>query len=128
MIPYLTIEEQLILVDKFAKKKYNRQKAQDLMEQLDILKRKDLYPSDLSGGEQQRAAICRALYTEPKLILADEPTASLDTQKAKTVVQLLKKMTEGTDRSTVMVTHDERMLTYCDRIFRIIDGQLTIEK
>ncbi|MGO4938300.1 ABC transporter ATP-binding protein [Fundicoccus sp. Sow4_H7] len=128
LIPYLTIEEQLILVDKFAKKKYNRQKAQDLMEQLDILKRKDLYPSDLSGGEQQRAAICRALYTEPKLILADEPTASLDTKKAKTVVQLLKKTTEETDRSTVMVTHDERMLTYCDRIFRIIDGQLTIEK
>ena len=128
LIPYLTIEEQLILVDKFAKIKYNRQKAQDLMEQLDILKRKDLYPSDLSGGEQQRAAICRALYTEPKLILADEPTASLDTQKAKKVVKLLKKTTEGTDRSTVMVTHDERMLTYCDRIFRIIDGQLTIEK
>lgn len=98
------------------------------MEQLDILKRKDLYPSDLSGCEQQRAAICRALYTEPKLILADEPTASLDTKKAKTVVQLLKKTTEETDRSTVMVTHDERMLTYCDRIFRIIDGQLTIEK
>lgn len=128
LVPYLTIEEQFKLVDKFGKRDFNLKRANELMKELDIYKRKDFYPNDLSGGERQRAAICRAIYTEPKLLLADEPTASLDTEKAMSVVKLLKKMTEYSDCSTVMVTHDERLLDYCDRIFRITDGTLETEK
>lgn len=128
LVPYLTIEEQFKLVDHFGKQPYQQERANELMKGLDIYKRKDLYPSDLSGGERQRAAICRAIYIKPKLLLADEPTASLDTEKAMSVVKLLKKITKEEDRSTIMVTHDERLLEYCDRIFRITDGSLTIEK
>ncbi len=127
LIPFLKIKDQFKLIDKLSKSSTQKEKAQELMEEMDIYKRRNLYPKDLSGGEQQRAAIARALYHEPKLVLADEPTASLDTKKAMTVIELLAKQTRGTDRSTVMVTHDERLLDYCDRVLRIIDGQLTEE-
>ena len=127
LVPFLTIEDQFKLVDKFAGRKYDRERAHKLMEDLDILKRKDLYPGDLSGGERQRAAICRALYPDPKLLLADEPTASLDTERAKQVVELLHDLTEDSERSTVMVTHDIRLLEYCDKVFRIVDGEMTEE-
>ena len=127
LVPFLTIEDQFKLVDKFAGRKYDRERAHKLMEDLDILKRKDLYPGDLSGGERQRAAICRALYPDPKLLLADAPTASLDTERAKQVVELLHDLTEDSERSTVMVTHDNRLLEYCDKVFRIVDGEMTEE-
>lgn len=125
LIPFLTIEEQFQLVDKFAKKKHDAKKAKDLMTQMDIYKRKNQYPGDLSGGERQRAAICRALYPQPVLLLADEPTASLDTDKAMEVVKLLAKQTRGTNRATVMVTHDNRLLEFCDKVYKITDGQLS---
>lgn len=128
LVPFLTIEEQFELVDKFAGKKHDSKRAEELMKEMDIYKRKDLYPSDLSGGERQRAAICRALFPNPKLLLADEPTASLDTEKAIQVVELLKKLTKDSERSTVMVTHDNRLLEYCDKVYRIVDGEMTQEK
>ncbi|MFL8952223.1 ABC transporter ATP-binding protein [Helcococcus kunzii] len=127
LVPYLSIEEQFELVDKFKKKKFDKDKSEKLMEKFDILKRKKQYPGDLSGGERQRAAIARALYPEPKLILADEPTASLDTERAIKVVEILKDITRESDRTTVMVTHDNRLLEYCDRVFKITDGKLTEE-
>lgn len=128
LVPFLTIEEQFKLVDKFAKRPYDKDRAEKLMKEMDIFKRKDLYPGDLSGGERQRAAICRALYPNPKLLLADEPTASLDSEKAMQVVELLKEQTKDSDRSTVMVTHDNRLLEYCDKVYRIVDGEMTQEK
>lgn len=128
LVPYLTIENQFKLVDKFSNKKHDSNRAQMLMEKLDIYKRKDQYPADLSGGERQRAAICRALYPEPSLILADEPTASLDKSRAVQVVKLLKELTQESQCTTIMVTHDERLLEYCDRVFKIEDGQMTQEK
>lgn len=128
LVPFLTIEEQFKLVDKFGKRKYDKERADNLMDKMGISKRKDLYPSDLSGGERQRAAICRALYPDPLLLLADEPTASLDTEKAMQVVKLLKELTNNSERTTVMVTHDNRLLEYCDKVFRIVDGEMTQEK
>ena len=128
LVPFLTLEEQFRLVDKFDGKSYDQERAKELMEEMGIYKRRKLYPSDLSGGERQRAAICRALYPDPKLLLADEPTASLDSEKAMQVVELLKKLTEGTERSTVMVTHDNRLLKYCDKVYRIVDGEMNEEK
>lgn len=125
LVPYLTIEEQFTLVDKFDKSKKDKNRRDELLNKMGIYKRKNLYPGDLSGGERQRAAICRALYTNPSLLLADEPTASLDSTKTIEVIQLLKNLTKESDRTTVIVTHDNRLLEYCDRAFEIIDGNLT---
>lgn len=125
LIPFLTVEDQFRFVDKFAKKPYDQEKAERLMERLDVLARKNNYPDELSGGERQRVAICRALYTHPKLILADEPTASLDTERARKVMELMRELTKENDVATVIVTHDTRLLKYCDQIFKIIDGSLS---
>lgn len=124
LVPYLTIEEQFALVDKFSGKKRDEKKSDEILEKMGILKRKNQYPGDISGGERQRAAIARALYTEPKLLLADEPTASLDSKKAIEVMEILRDITRDSERTTVIVTHDTRLLAYCDRSFQVIDGVL----
>lgn len=124
LVPYLTIEEQFALVDKFSGKKRDEKKSNEILEKMGILKRKNQYPGDISGGERQRAAIARALYTEPKLLLADEPTASLDSKKAIEVMEILRDITRDSERTTVIVTHDTRLLEYCDRSFQVIDGVL----
>ena len=83
------------------------------------------YPDELSGGERQRVAIVRALYNDPTIILADEPTASLDTDKAFEVVKILAKETKEKNKATIMVTHDLRLVKYCDKVYMMEDGQLT---
>lgn len=125
LVPYLKLDEQFALVDKFSKVKRNQEKSDELLEKMGILKRKNQYPGDLSGGERQRAAIARALYTDPNLLLADEPTASLDSKKTIEIVELIKDLTHDNERTSVIVTHDNRLLKYCDRVFEVIDGELT---
>ncbi|MDN6183354.1 MAG: ABC transporter ATP-binding protein, partial [Lactococcus lactis] len=110
LIPYLTIEEQFLLIDKINHEKLTSKKGIELLKSLDILDLKDKHPSDLSGGERQRAAIARALFNEPNLILADEPTASLDTEHAYQVVELLRQEAHLKNKATIMVTHDQRMI------------------
>lgn len=127
LVPYLTINEQFELVDKFSKNKRDEEKSNKILEKLGILNRKNQYPGDLSGGEKQRAAIARALYTSPSLLLADEPTAALDSKRAIEVIKILKKLTKENNQTTVIVTHDERLLEYCNRVFRVLDGVLTEE-
>lgn len=124
LVPYLTIREQFKLVDKFAKKKTDEKKVDEILNRMGISNRKKSYPGELSGGERQRAAISRALYTNPFLLLADEPTVSLDSKKTKDVIELLAEQTKNYKRTTVIVTHDNRLLEYCDRVFKIVDGVL----
>lgn len=124
LVPYLTIRDQFELVDKFAKKKTDAKKVDEILNRMGISNRKKSYPGELSGGERQRAAISRALYTNPFLLLADEPTASLDSKKTKDVIELLSEQTKNYKRTTVIVTHDNRLLEYCDRVFKIVDGVL----
>ena len=99
-----------------------------MLQSLDIQSLKNSYPKDLSGGERQRVAIARALYNEPSLILADEPTASLDTDHAYEVVKLLVKEAHEKQKATIMVTHDVRMIQWSDRVYRMEDGYLTEEE
>ncbi|HEK9107005.1 TPA: ABC transporter ATP-binding protein [Streptococcus equi subsp. zooepidemicus] len=124
LIPFLTVKQQLELVDKLTKHKQEA-KRQQLFEDLGIAKLANKLPQDLSGGERQRVAIARALYHDPVIILADEPTASLDTEKAFEVVELLAKESKEKNKAIIMVTHDNRMIDYCDKVYRMQDGQLS---
>ena len=125
LVPFLTVEDQFHLIEKVDKSRKNSELKEQLLETLGLKELRNSYPRDLSGGERQRVAIACALYHEPDVILADEPTASLDTEKAFDVVQLLAKEAKEKDKGVIMVTHDERLLKYCDRVVRIRDGELT---
>ena len=124
LVPFLTIEKQFQLLDKVINRKTSKTAIYKLLGELGIKKLAPKYPSDLSGGERQRAVIGKVLYGESKLILADEPTASLDTQKAYEIVELLAKETHEQQKATIMVTHDERLLRYCDKVYEMRDGTL----
>ncbi len=125
LVPFLTVEDQFHLIEKVDKSRKNSELKEQLLETLGLKELRNSYPRDLSGGERQRVAIACALYHEPDVILADEPTASLDTEKVFDVVQLLAKEAKEKDKGIIMVTHDERLLKYCDRVVRIRDGELT---
>lgn len=125
LVPFLTVEKQLQLFDKVNRSKSHPKAMNALFEELGIQRLRKKYPSDLSGGERQRAAIAKVLYTQPSLILADEPTASLDTAKAFEVVELLARETRERGKATIMVTHDERLIGYCDKVYEMHDGVLT---
>lgn len=101
-----------------------RAKARTYLEQVGLGTKFESFPEDLSGGEKQRVAIARALATEPQVILADEPTASLDSQSGRTVMELLRDMAHQRGRAVVVVTHDNRVLEYGDRVVRIEDGRI----
>lgn len=124
LVPFLTVEKQLLFVDKVLRRSTDRQAMEKLFKTLGIAKLSTKYPSDLSGGERQRAAIAKALYGTSNLILADEPTASLDSTKAFEVVELLAKETHERQKATIMVTHDERLLRFCDAVYEMHDGVL----
>ena len=129
LVPFLTAKQQLELVDRINKKK--RQTLQDqksLFKELGIDHLENKLPKDLSGGERQRLAIARALYNNPAIILADEPTASLDSDRAFEVVDLLSKECKEKNKSIIMVTHDNRMIKKCDHVYRMKDGILTKER
>ena len=129
LVPFLTAKQQLELVDRINKK--NKQTIQDkhsLFKELGIEHLENKLPKDLSGGERQRLAIARALYNDPAIILADEPTASLDSDRAFEVVDLLSKECREKNKSIIMVTHDNRMIEKCDHVYRMKDGILTKER
>jgi putative ABC transport system ATP-binding protein len=128
LVPFLTVSDQFRLIEKVDKSRRNKEKKEQLLKTLGIYDLRKKYPRDLSGGERQRVAVACALYHEPDIILADEPTASLDTEKAFDVVKLLAKEAKDKDKGIIMVTHDERLLEYCDRVVHIQDGQLKEQK
>lgn len=125
LIPFLKVSDQLKLVDKLSKK----EKSQlDLLELLGIEKLKNKFPEQISGGEKQLVAIARALYNNPSIIFADEPTASLDSKRAMDVVDILAKMTKQQNKTTIMVTHDLRLIDQCDKVYEMNDGVLTLRE
>ena len=126
LIPYLSALDQLILVKDMSGKisKEDREKAVSLLIDFGLSDRLNHYPNALSGGERQRIAVARAFMNDPEIILADEPTASLDTKRGYEVMDLLSKQAKQHNKAVVLVTHDERMLSYCQRVIQITDGKL----
>lgn len=128
LVPFLSVNQQLELFDRAAGRTQPSQSERDeLLDSLGIVKLAKKFPRELSGGEQQRAAIARALYAKPSLILADEPTAALDTRRTFDVANLLREQARAHNTAIIMVTHDERLTEHVDRVCRIEDGVLTEE-
>lgn len=126
LIPFLSVLENVTLVPNMngVNPKQANAKAKELLEYLGVGDKLDKMPSQLSGGQSQRVAIARSLANNPKIILADEPTAALDAERALSVMQLLKKLSNEQEVAIIVVTHDERMLPLFDRVLRVEDGYI----
>jgi putative ABC transport system ATP-binding protein len=124
LFPTLTAGEnvELVLDLKGIPKALAKKRSQELLDQVGLREKYDSFPSDLSGGQKQRIAIARALAGDPGIILADEPTAALDSQTGRTVMEMMSDLAHNRGRAVVIVTHDSRVLNFADRIVRIEDG------
>lgn len=129
LVPYLTVREQFQLKLSQSKMKNKSNRIAEMLDKLSISHIENKYPEEISGGERQRAAIGLALILNPPILLTDEPTASLDTDKAFQVIELLKEISDERETSVIMVTHDKRMLSFCDRVLEMNDGVINeVEK
>lgn len=124
LVPFLTVEEQFKFVDKLKKQNLTEQRMHDLLSYLGLLELLKKYPNQLSGGQKQRVAIARALYTDPDYILADEPTAALDTDRSMKVIELLRDLAHKRNKIIIVVTHDLRLKDMADKVYQIIDGKM----
>ncbi|MFC6323087.1 ABC transporter ATP-binding protein [Companilactobacillus baiquanensis] len=127
LIPYLTVKEQFKLVKKI-KKNHNLDdhSLNDLMKRLEISNLENKYPGELSGGQSQRVAIARALYTKPDIILADEPTAALDSERVIEVGKIFQKLAREQNTAVIIVTHDLRLAKFADKVYEIMDGSMNL--
>lgn len=125
LVPFLTVKQQFQLLKKRKKDVMAQQDFDALIQQLGLESVMNQLPSEISGGQKQRVAIAKAIYTNPDIILADEPTASLDTENAMSVMEILKNESKRRNKMCMIVTHDERLTAYCDKVFEMKDGVLT---
>lgn len=126
LVPYLKVLDQLTLVGKEAgmSRKEAQARAKALLTKIGLEEQLNSYPHMLSGGQQQRVAIMRALMNHPKIVLADEPTASLDASRAQEVVEMIRKQIKDNQMIGIMITHDESLFKYADRIIELYDGKI----
>jgi len=126
LVPFLTARENLLVVDELGKRTGSaaRQRADQLLEELGLSDRARNMPSELSGGQRQRVAIGRALMNDPKLVLFDEPTSALDSKLGDQVTQLIRHEMKSRGTAAIIVTHDDRITQYADRVVHISDGLL----
>lgn len=129
LFPALTASENVeaALNLKGVKGREGRQQAFKLLEQVGLADKHKSLPSDLSGGQKQRIAIARSLAGKPRLILADEPTAALDSQRGRAVIELLRSLAKEEGCTVVMVTHDSRIIDIADRVVYVEDGNISPE-
>ncbi|MGX0824687.1 hemin transport system ATP-binding protein [Staphylococcus epidermidis] len=124
--PYLKVLDQLTLIGKETgmSSKEAQARAKELLTKIGLEEQLNSYPHMLSGGQQQRVAIMRALMNHPKIVLADEPTASLDASRAQEVVEMIRKQIKANQMIGIMITHDESLFKYADRIVQLYDGKI----
>ncbi|MGI2239290.1 ABC transporter ATP-binding protein [Staphylococcus cohnii] len=127
LVPFLSVKQQFKLLKKQKKDILTDEDYKNMMTQLGLNDLERKLPSEISGGQKQRVAIAKALYTNPSIILADEPTASLDTDNAMEVMEILQEQTKNRNKTCIIVTHDERLTAYCDKIYHMNDGILTLK-
>jgi putative ABC transport system ATP-binding protein len=129
LIPFLTAVENVMIALEIngLGRKEAKDRATELLGALNLGHRVNNYPTSLSGGESQRVAIARALANRPRVILADEPTAALDTENGKNVMKLLKELALSNNSAILVVTHDHRMVENFDRILKVSDGRIVQE-
>ena len=127
LVPFLTARENLLVVDEIGRRTGApaRRRADQLLEELGLADRAGHMPAELSGGQRQRVAIGRALMNDPEIVLFDEPTSALDTKLGEQVMELIRNEMKSRNIAAIVVTHDERMTHYCDRIVHIVDGVLS---
>jgi putative ABC transport system ATP-binding protein len=133
LVPFLTARENLLVVGELVASGRDRRRqagarADELLDELGLGHRRTNLPSELSGGERQRVAIGRALMNEPELVLFDEPTSALDTHLGEQVMELIRSEVKGRGTAAVIVTHDQRVTKYCDRVVTITDGRLADDR
>lgn len=124
LIPNYTALENVSLVLEINKIENAQKKSAELLDQFGLKDRLNHFPSQLSGGEQQRVAIARSIILSPKLILADEPSGNLDSENSKLIIQLLFKYSKQNNSSLILVTHDQSIAKECDKIIEIKDGKI----
>ena len=126
LVPYLKVLDQLTLIGKETgmSSKEAQARAKELLKKIGLEEQLNSYPHMLSGGQQQRVAIMRALMNHPKIVLADEPTASLDASRAQEVVEMIRKQIKANQMIGIMITHDESLFKYADRIVQLYDGKI----
>lgn len=123
LVSFLTARENVEVVCEFANARNPRRRALELLRYLDVGHRAESFPETLSGGEQQRVAIARALANAPSLLLADEPTAALDSARGRMVMELFRRVAHDQGATVLVVTHDHRALDVFDRIYEMEDGR-----
>ena len=128
LVPYLTVAQQFKLVDKVKKDNLSEEELANLLKKLGIDNLVKKYPKELSGGQKQRVAIARALYAKPQILLADEPTASLDSERVEEVGQMFQDLARQQKKAILLVTHDMRLEKYADHIYEMLDGKLSKKK
>lgn len=124
LVPFLTIKQQFHLLKKYKKDVLSTEEFDKLLNDLGLKEIENKLPSEVSGGQKQRVAIAKAIYTKLSIILADEPTASLDTDNAMAVMGILKEQSKQRHKTCIIVTHDERLTQFCDKTYHMQDGYL----
>ena len=124
LIPTLNVEENILLPLELDKKKIDKEKFNNIIKFLNIDNRRKHLPNELSGGQQQKVAIGRALMIEPKIILADEPTGNLDSKSSSEIIHLLKNANKEYNQTIIMITHNLEIAKLANRIIKIEDGKI----
>ena len=122
LIPVLTVKENILLPAELDNRKIDKEYLEDLLKTLDLKERENHLPSELSGWQQQRTSIGRALINRPSIVLADEPTGNLDSKNSKEIVELLKVSVKKYNQTLIMITHDTNIALQADRVITIEDG------
>jgi putative ABC transport system ATP-binding protein len=127
LIPVLTVYENIeypLIIVKNTPAGERRKRVMSVLEAVGMLDQKDKYPDQISGGQKQRVAVARALVSDPKLVLADEPTANLDSKTAYTIIELMKKMRDERKTTFIFSTHDQKIVGEAEIIYSLADGEL----